>query len=242
MTIREGISLVDKEQGGSRSTQKKHNRASAQVSPKGRRTGAYAFRRHPEQARSQETVRAIMEAAADIISREGYARASTNRIAQRAGVSIGSLYQYFPNKQAILVRLLEDHVEDVTTHINQLIGRLADAEVPIEQTIRDILLAIVDRHAGQPRLHRVLAEETPQPPALIKRKRADDQRYAAEVEAALRRNSQVTVRDYRIAAHIVVQASAALSRWLVHSGPTDLNQRRFIGETSRMLAVYLTWK
>ena len=66
-------------------------------------------RRSPSQARSQQTVACVLEGAARVFRREGFA-ATTNRIAAEAGVSIGSLYEYFPNKQALLIALAERHV------------------------------------------------------------------------------------------------------------------------------------
>ncbi len=71
-------------------------------------TGAnsrYSLRKHPKQQRSVATVTAILDAAARILTESGYATASTNRIAERAGVSIGSLYEYFPGKEAIFGEL-----------------------------------------------------------------------------------------------------------------------------------------
>ena len=66
---------------------------------------AYALRKRPKQGRSKATVTAILDAAARILTESGYAAASTNRIAERAGVSIGSLYEYFPGKEAIFAEL-----------------------------------------------------------------------------------------------------------------------------------------
>lgn len=66
---------------------------------------AYALRKRPKQGRSKATVAAILDAAARILTESGYAAASTNRIAERAGVSIGSLYEYFPGKEAIFAEL-----------------------------------------------------------------------------------------------------------------------------------------
>jgi AcrR family transcriptional regulator len=63
-------------------------------------------RRSPRQTRSRATWEAILEAAAQILERHGAAALTTNRIAERAGVSIGSLYQYFPNKHAVLAELI----------------------------------------------------------------------------------------------------------------------------------------
>ena len=65
----------------------------------------YAPRKRPRQARAVATVTAILDAAARILSEDSYAAASTNRIAERAGVSIGSLYEYFPGKEAIFAQL-----------------------------------------------------------------------------------------------------------------------------------------
>ncbi|MDE0366729.1 MAG: TetR/AcrR family transcriptional regulator [Gammaproteobacteria bacterium] len=65
----------------------------------------YSLRKRPRQARAIATVDAILDAAARILTEDGYAAASTNRIAERAGVSIGSLYEYFPGKEAIFAEL-----------------------------------------------------------------------------------------------------------------------------------------
>jgi AcrR family transcriptional regulator len=73
------------------------------------RRRASARRRVPRQARSQQTVDCILEAATRVFRREGF-RGTTNRVAAEAGVSIGSLYEYFPNKQALLAALAERHV------------------------------------------------------------------------------------------------------------------------------------
>src|SRR5437870_12652127 len=67
-------------------------------------------RKLPKQERAKATVEAILAATAHILVREGFDAASTNRIADEAGVSVGSLYQYFPSKQAIVSALLERHV------------------------------------------------------------------------------------------------------------------------------------
>ena len=70
-------------------------------------------RKLPQQDRSRVTVQAILEATTHILTEEGYEKANTNRIAERAGVSIGSLYQYFPNKESLLTALIEQHVNEM---------------------------------------------------------------------------------------------------------------------------------
>ena len=64
-------------------------------------------RKQPSRGRSRFSVREIVEAAARVFEERGYAGANTNRVAEWAGVSIGSFYQYFPNKESILAVLLE---------------------------------------------------------------------------------------------------------------------------------------
>jgi len=70
----------------------------------------------PQQDRSKVTVDAILTATARILTQEGYDRATTNRIAELAGVSIGSLYQYFPSKEALVTSLAEQHVNTNDGH------------------------------------------------------------------------------------------------------------------------------
>jgi AcrR family transcriptional regulator len=70
-------------------------------------------RRHPRQDRAQQTVEAILDGVVRILKREGFAAITTNHIAEIAGVSIGSLYQYFPDKSAIFVALHGRHIEEI---------------------------------------------------------------------------------------------------------------------------------
>src|ERR1700722_1032131 len=87
-----------------------------------------APRKAAKQERAQLTVEAILEAASQVFERHGYAHASTNRIAERAGVSIGSLYQYFPNKDAILVALARRHLTDGMAVLWPQVQRLGGEE------------------------------------------------------------------------------------------------------------------
>ncbi len=70
------------------------------------------FRKKPSQERSRELVEWIIEAAARVVQRHGYAGLTTNHVAEEAGVSIGSVYQYFPTKDAVVAELTRRHVED----------------------------------------------------------------------------------------------------------------------------------
>src|SRR5215510_14983354 len=86
---------------------------------------AVSSRRAPVQRRSRDTVAAILDAAAGMFAQHGYLRTTTNRIAERAGVSIGSLYEYFPSKDAILIALAEAHLADVRRIVRNAVAALA---------------------------------------------------------------------------------------------------------------------
>jgi AcrR family transcriptional regulator len=76
-------------------------------------------RRMPRQERSLETVAAIFEATIQVLLNEGPIRLNTTRVAERAGVSVGTLYQYFPNKQSLLLALLERHLASLTSIVEK---------------------------------------------------------------------------------------------------------------------------
>jgi len=111
-------------------------------------------RKIPQQARSRETVAAILQASTYILIEDGWRGFTTNRVAERAGVNISSLYQYFPNKTAILAALREAHVVDSRT---ALLEAISDTKDPIRSMVR----ALIASHRVAPQLHRVLTEELP---------------------------------------------------------------------------------
>src|SRR5246127_2557699 len=91
-------------------------------------------RKMPKQQRSKETVDVILTATARILVKDGFDRASTNRIADAAGVSIGSLYQYFPSKEALVAALVEQHTSKMT---HEIVGALEKvARLPLEAAVR----------------------------------------------------------------------------------------------------------
>src|ERR1700677_2410729 len=110
-------------------------------------------RKEPRQARSVATVEAILVATARVLTRDGYDHASTNRIAEEAGVSVGSLYQYFPSKEALVAALIDRHMSHMTALLEASIDAVRDASLPIAtRTLVDVMIAA---HAHNPRLHKV---------------------------------------------------------------------------------------
>jgi AcrR family transcriptional regulator len=167
-------------------------------------------RKLPKQARSEATVEAILEAAAQVFEHRGYAAGTTNRIAARAGVSIGSLYQYFPNKDAILVALVRQHLAEGTAtlqpHLEQLHGGTS-----FDEALPGIVHAMVTMHAHAPGLHRVLFEETQLPPSLREELFALEDRLVELTADALAGE----VSDPRLSARVVISAIEGLTHRLV---------------------------
>ncbi|WP_369639033.1 TetR/AcrR family transcriptional regulator, partial [Nocardia sp. JMUB6875] len=130
-------------------------------------TDRYRARKQPKQERSQQTRQWILQAAAHVFAERGYAGGTTNHIAERAGLSVGSVYQYFPNKDAILRALMDDHLD---AGAQLLTDRIAAGLPPrLEDTLRLFVRTTIDHHLDNPRLHRVLFEEAPRAPSFLAR-------------------------------------------------------------------------
>lgn len=116
-------------------------------------------RKSPRQARSKALVTAILDATAQVLVERGYAGSSTNLIASRAGVSIGSIYQYFPNKDSLIAALRERHATDLYDTLDAVLTRRNP------QSLEEKLAAIVHgwmlAHQLEPDLHRVVEQEFP---------------------------------------------------------------------------------
>ena len=195
-------------------------------------------RRRPSQARSRETVGIIVRAAARVFAAQGYAAGTTNRIAEAAGVSVGSLYEYFPNKDALLVALMEAHIAEGQALLEQAATSVTARSLPLRSAVRQLVEAMIALHARDRALHRVLFEEAPLPPRL-RRQLADAERViAARVAAYLRRHAEVTAPNPALAATVVVQAVEALTHKLVVHGSDDLAAQA--DELVALVVAYLT--
>jgi AcrR family transcriptional regulator len=115
------------------------------------------MRKAPQQARSRVTADAILDAAAHILGERGWTALTTNGVAEVAGVSIGSLYQYFPNKLALIEAVRERHFDEVLT----VLRAAADPKTPRSQRIAALVDGMITVHSRYPAAHRVLLEESP---------------------------------------------------------------------------------
>ncbi|NUO75445.1 MAG: TetR family transcriptional regulator [Lysobacter sp.] len=123
-----------------------------------RKTPRISSRKQPKQARSNQLVSAVLEAAAQVLAKEGAQRFTTARVAERAGVSVGSLYQYFPNKAAILFRLQSDEWEQTTDLLSAI---LKDTAKPPHERLRSLVHAFVRSECDEAQMRVALNDAAP---------------------------------------------------------------------------------
>ncbi|MCB9781295.1 MAG: TetR/AcrR family transcriptional regulator [Alphaproteobacteria bacterium] len=166
--------------------------------------GEWKARRKPTQARAIATWDAIVEACAQVLRDEGAAAVSTNRIAEVAGVSIGSLYQYFPNKESVLLALADREVETLRDNLEALLRVSGDlhAEVVVEQVIRG-MFAMREQHVLLMRV----AQADRDLPDMASRRVAVAESLRDMVRRLLaRRKGQVREMDADVVSFVIVHA------------------------------------
>jgi AcrR family transcriptional regulator len=164
---------------------------------------ASAMRKVPRQARSQATTDALLDAAAHILGDRGWAGLTTNAVAEVAGVSIGSLYQYFPNKLALIEAVRQRHFDQVLG----VLRAAADDKATRARRVVALVDGMIAVHRRYPAAHRVLLEETP--------RGADSRSVHDHFETECRKGYEVLFKansfratDVRIGAQVLAGAVA----------------------------------
>jgi AcrR family transcriptional regulator len=198
---------------------------------------AKAARKQPQQARSRATVNAILDATTQIFNREGPEAATTTRIADVAGISIGTLYQYFSHRDAILDALQDREFERAMELMQRV---LADgARGPAPDVAREVVVGLLELYEASPALHRILAVEglriTP-----TDRVHAFDMRVISVVRSFLAMsNLPIRRKNLDAAAFVVFQAvrAAMLARLL--ESPPGLDDETLTEELTDLVLRYL---
>lgn len=171
---------------------------------------------------------------------EGFAGATTGRIAARAGVSVGSLYQYFPTKDALLAAVMQRHMAQLAGAFEELVESYGPrvATLPLEEGVRLLVRASLDAHAADPALHRVLTEEAT---------RLGRQDIVAATEGALidlvtallAARPDVRHENARLVARILVKCVDTLTHTAVIEEPALLSDPAFVDELVCLVTRYL---
>lgn len=197
-------------------------------------------RKKPLQSRSRFTVDQILEAAAHIFARYGYAGTTTNRIAQKAGVSIGSLYQYYPNKDAILAALLEEHIGLTRSELTRALEKGITEGLSIEQILTQILDAMISVHADHTELHQVFISEIFHSTEITRRINDVKIEMIQMVEKLLHRYVEKSLPNARHSAYLIVHVVESLTHEYLKHPPEDMDQKTFVAETSALLFAYIS--
>lgn len=193
-------------------------------------------RREPRQRRARHTVEAILDAVVRILKRGGVAAVTTNRIAEVAGVSIGSVYQYFPDKRAIFVALHDRHVRQIGAMVGAKL--IEHAASPLDTLVRAMIEAMIEAHASDPELYDLLSSEVPH--------RAEGtEEFSVRLHNAFRlaivsRTHELgTPRDPDTVAFIIANMIDALSHGAVLRRPERLSLEAAKDEAVRAVLAYL---
>jgi AcrR family transcriptional regulator len=200
-------------------------------------------RKLPVQARSKMTVEAILDAAALVFAERGFNGGTTNHIAERAGVSIGSLYQYFPNKDAIMMGLMERHLAEERIHLAEQMRALSGRSVKPRKLLRGLVRTMVSDQVIDPGLHRVLIEAVLRSPAVMEKGREILEHVIEELAGLIQEGMSgvpvIRVRDHGRAARMATITGFLLTHWFVLAGTEKIDTDRYVDEVTDLLARYL---
>lgn len=179
----------------------------------------------PRQERSRATVEAIIEAAAQVLAEARYDGATTTVVAERAGVSVGTLYQYFPNKRAYVAALAERYLDDMIARVAAVLEEIEDADP--RAGLRTLVEASVDAFLVEPRFQKELIERMPDVGKLDEAFGAR-RRITEMLEAYFRKHAAALgVRDPGFLAFTLQTTFEALAQRTVVERPTLLADERW---------------
>lgn len=195
-------------------------------------------RKEPRQARSKAMVDTILDAIARVLVERGYAKTNTNLVAEAAGISVGSLYQYFPNKDALIFALRERHVTRMLSLFEEVVAKMT-AEGSLAGDFEALIDALVVAHLLEPELNRILEEEFPAfnfPVSSNVRLRF----FEAIKGVLTKHRNSLTTPDIDVAAFVVQRMLKALINAVVLTGPAGLNPGSVRSEIMPAVVGYLT--
>jgi len=197
---------------------------------------AFEPRKMPMQTRATVTVGAICEATIQVLLSQGADRLTTTRVADRAGVSVGTLYQYYPNKQSLLFAVFEDHMDNVAGAVETACAEACHKPMP--EMIRRVVEAFVDVKMQRADISVALYKVAPDVggPALVKR---TGQRLRKAIEAMLLTASDQKLAPDRFAIDMMLSAMSGAMRSALEAGASPAMFRKLRGHLVLMCQSYM---
>ena len=191
-------------------------------------------RKTPAQARSRATVDAIIQAATYILTKVGWEGLTTNAIAERAGVNIGSLYQYFPNKEAVIAELQRRHAVATHTELHKTLGFLSE-QPSLREALTLIIEMVVNEHRIAPAVHKAIMEELPR----TVRGNLEEKEQRREQFLELLKPFLRNVPDPNLAIYMTSVAAKAIIHSVTAERPELLDHPSLVAELVTLLENYL---
>ena len=179
-------------------------------------------RKLPSQKRAKITVDTILEAAAQVFTELGYAACTTNKIAERAGISIGSLYQYFPNKDAIIVSLTEKMFRDGLDIMEGMFEDMDDMQITHRQIPRRFIDGMVAVHMNNPKLHKLLMDHAPDLQSISEKGWEYEKEFSNILIKMLGKEPNLRVKNLSLTAPFIVLLTDAVCHWLIQLNTQNL--------------------
>ncbi len=196
-----------------------------------------SVRKEPTQQRARTLVKSLLDATSSILTKHGYEGLTTNRVAQEAGVSVGSLYQYFPNKESLLAALIDRWSTEIMETLSERF--LCVKEGPIEDAVRTLVQTAIENSRRSAKLHRILLQQIPYvqaSPALF----AFNRRMSEIVSSWLEQHrDKIEVDNLHLAAELLVITLGSLSDYALLQRPELLDSDAYLEQLSRLVLGYL---
>lgn len=181
-------------------------------------------RKSPRQQRSQQTVDTILQATARVLAEYGYAGTNTNLIAETAGVSVGSLYQYFPNKNALIAALHDRHDKQMLALIDEVLD--GNPAATLRERVAAIVAASLHAHLLEPALHRVLEREFPLFDQPRDHSRADQDIHRRMRHLLELHREEIAQQDRELATYVVLRIMESLVHAVALEPPAGFDPRQ----------------
>lgn len=193
-------------------------------------------RKSPVQARSTATIEVLHEATIQVLLKEGIVKCNTTRIAERAGVSVGSIYQYYPNRDSLLAAVLQRHLDRVAEKIEELCLKYEKTSIKtlISALVDEIILAKLSNPEESKALYAISGERG----GLDLSKRMNDRMLAA-ISNLLESASDIEFDDSQIVAEFVLGAIMGLIRRVLENQVTDKVEQILESHLKLMVVAYL---